>query len=189
MSATSTTASSNTWSGSGSSFEMATEAIREDPAHGERMLASVGRQMDDLLHEVRSLARGIYPSVLSQCGLGEALRAAARSSAVPVEVRGSRIGRYPEDLEVAVYFCCLEALQNVAKHAGEDASARSPCARRAGSSASRFATPVSASTLARIAGATGCVNMRDRIEAIGGTLTITTRRGRGTTVRGCVPVP
>ena len=105
-------------------LELATEAIREDPAHGERMLASVGRQMDDLLHEVRSLARGIYPSVLSQCGLGEALRAAARSSAVPVEVRGSRIGRYPEDLEVAVYFCCLEALQNVAKHAGEEASAR-----------------------------------------------------------------
>ena len=168
---------------------MATEAIREDPAHGERMLASMGRQMDDLLHEVRSLARGIYPSVLSQCGLGEALRAAARSSAVPVEVRGSRIGRYPEDLEVAVYFCCLEALQNVAKHAGEEASARLTLRQEGRQLRFEVRDAGVGFDPGQDQGGNGLVNMRDRIEAIGGTLTITTRRGRGTTVRGCVPVP
>jgi len=170
-------------------LEMATEVMREDPAHGERMLASVGRQMDDLLQEVRSLARGIYPSLLSQYGLGEALRAAARSSAVPVEVRGSRIGRYPEDLEVAVYFCCLEALQNVAKHAGKDASAT--LALHQEGSEIRFEVQDVGVGFdpSHAAAGHGLINMRDRIEAVGGTLTITSRRGRGTTVRGCVPVP
>ena len=103
-------------------LEMAAEAMKDDPAQGERVLASVGRQMDDILHEVRSLARGSIPSLLTERGVGEALRAAARSSPVPAEVRG-RVGRYAEDVEVAVYFCCLEALQNVAKHAGPDATA------------------------------------------------------------------
>ena len=103
-------------------LDMATETFREDPVRGERALASVGRQMDDVLHELRSLARGIYPSLLHEYGLREALRAAARNSPSPVAVRAAPIGRYPEDLEVAVYFCCLEALQNVVKHAGPDAT-------------------------------------------------------------------
>ena len=127
--------------------------------------------------------------MLSQCGLGEALRAAARSSAVPVEVRGSRIGRYPEDLEVAVYFCCLEALQNVAKHAGEEASARLTLRQEGRQLRFEVRDAGVGFDPGQDQGGNGLVNMRDRIEAIGGTLTITTGRGRGTTVRGCVPVP
>ncbi len=170
-------------------LEMATETMRKDPADGERMLASVGRQMDDLLQEVRSLARGIYPSLLSQYGLGEALRAAARSSPAAVEVRGSRIGRYPQDLEVAVYFCCLEALQNVAKHAGNDVSAT--LTMRQEGRHLRFAVQDSGIGFdpRRAPAGHGLFNMRDRIEAIGGTLEVTSRPGAGTTVRGCVPVP
>jgi signal transduction histidine kinase len=170
-------------------LEMATETMRTDPAHGERMLASVGLQMDDLMQEVRSLARGIYPSLLSQYGLGEALRAAARSSPVPVEVRGSRIGRYPEELEVAVYFCCLEALQNVAKHAGADA--RATLTMRQEDRQLRLVVQDTGGgfDLSRAPAGHGLNNMRDRIEAIGGTLEITSRVGRGTTVRGSVPVP
>ncbi len=110
-------------------LDMAAETFREDPVRGERALASVGRQMDDVLQELRSLARGIYPSLLHECGLREALRAAARNSPIPVAVRAAGIGRYPEDLEVAVYFCCLEALQNVAKHAGPDATTMVTLAR------------------------------------------------------------
>jgi signal transduction histidine kinase len=170
-------------------LEMATEVIREDPAHGERMLASVGRQMDDLLHEVRSLARGIYPSLLSQYGLGEALRAAARSSAVPVEVHGSRIGRYPEDVEVAVYFCCLEALQNVAKHGGKDVSATLRLHQEGQQILFEVRDVGVGFDPSRAPAGHGLINMRDRIEAVGGTLAVTSRRGRGTTVRGCVPVP
>jgi signal transduction histidine kinase len=170
-------------------LEMATEAMRHDPAHGERMLVSVGRQIDDLLQEVRSLARGIYPSLLSQYGLGEALRAAARSSSVPVQVQGSRIGRYPEDLEVAVYFCCLEALQNVAKHAGDDVSATLTLRERGPELRFEVQDTGVGFDLSRAPAGHGLINMRDRIEAVGGTLAVTSRRGRGTTVRGSVPVP
>ena len=170
-------------------LDMATEVLRTDPAHGERMLVSVGRQMDELLQEVRSLARGIYPSLLSQYGLGEALRAAARSSAVPVEVRGSRIGRYPEDLEVAIYFCCLEALQNVAKHAGKDASATLTLHQEGQQILFEVRDAGIGFDPNRAPDGHGLMNMRDRIEAVGGTLEVTSRRGRGTTVRGCVPVP
>jgi signal transduction histidine kinase len=143
--------------------------------------------MDDVLDEMRSLARGIYPSLLSQCGLGEALRAATRSSPIPVEVRGSRVGRYPEDVEVAVYFCCLEALQNAAKHAGEDA--RATLTLRSEGEQLRFEVRDAGVGFEsrRAQPGSGLINMRDRIEAVGGTLTITSRRGRGTTVRGCVP--
>ena len=75
-------------------LDMAAETFREDPVRGERALASVGRQMDDVLQELRSLARGIYPSLLHECGLREALRAAARNSPIPVAVRAAGIGRY-----------------------------------------------------------------------------------------------
>ena len=168
-------------------LEMAAEAIRDDPTQGERVLASVGSQMDDILHEVRSLARGIYPSLLTERGVAEALRAAARSAPVPVEVRG-RVWRYGEDIEVAVYFCCLEALQNVAKHAGAEPSAIVTLAEEDG----RLAFEVSDSGVGfnarRAPRGSGLINMRDRIEAVGGSVDVISRRGRGTSVRGSVPV-
>ncbi len=169
-------------------LDMAAETFREDPVRGERALASVGRQMDDVLQELRSLARGIYPSLLHECGLREALRAAARSSPIPVAVRAARIGRYPEDLEVAVYFCCLEALQNVVKHAGPDATTMVTLTRDG--PLLRFEVHDSGVGFDPDAAAAGngLINMRDRIEAIGGTLKVTARHGRGTSVRGRVPV-
>ncbi len=169
-------------------LDMAAETFREDPVRGERALASVGRQMDDVLQELRSLARGIYPSLLHECGLKEALRAAARNSPIPVAVRAAGIGRYPEDLEVAVYFCCLEALQNVVKHAGPDATTMVTLTRDG--PLLRFEVHDSGVGFDPDAAAAGngLINMRDRIEAIGGTLKITARRGRGTSVRGRVPI-
>ena len=72
--------------------------------------------------DLRDLARGIYPPVLADQGLGPALRAQARKAALPVEIEADGIGRYPQDTEAAVYFCTLEALQNITKYA----SARRP---------------------------------------------------------------
>ena len=169
-------------------LDMAAETVREDLERGEQALASVGEQMDDVLHELRSLAGGIYPSLLHDCGLREALRAAARNSPLPVAVRAGGIGRYPEDLEIAVYFCCLEALQNVAKHAGPDATTMLTleadgddlcfCVHDSGIGFDPEDAPPG----------NGLMNMRDRIEAVGGTLKVNARRGRGTTVRGRVTV-
>jgi signal transduction histidine kinase len=168
---------------------LATQAIREDPPHGERLLASAGTELDDLLHEVRLLARGIYPALLSQCGLGEALRAATRSSPVPVEVQGPRLGRYREEVEVAVYFCCLEGLQNVAKHAGENAGATLTLRPEERELCFEIRDTGVGFDPRHDQTGRGLINMRDRIEAVGGTLSVTSRPGRGTTVRGCVPTP
>ncbi len=169
-------------------LDMAAETIKQDPERGERALASVGRQMDDVLQELRSLARGIYPSLLHGCGLREALRAAARNSPAEVAVRAPGIGRYEEDLEVAVYFCCLEAIQNVVKHAGPDAATTITLAL----DGPRLCFEVHDSGIgfnpAEAPRGNGLLNMRDRIEAVGGTLVVTARKGVGTSVRGRVPI-
>ncbi|HET6869356.1 MAG TPA: sensor histidine kinase, partial [Solirubrobacteraceae bacterium] len=169
-------------------LDLAAETIKDDPAQGEQVLASVGRQLDDLLQEVRSLARGIYPSLLSEQGVTEALRAAGRSAPTPVSVHSTSVGRYAEEIEVAVYFSCLEALQNVIKHAGPNATASIALAeegpllrfeiRDLGVGFDSGGAPPGA----------GLTNMRDRIEAVGGRLEVLSREGGGTTVRGVVPV-
>ena len=70
------------------------------------------------MEDLRDLARGIYPPLLASQGLGAALRAQAAKSPVPTTVAADGVGRYPQEVEAAVYFCVLEALQNVAKYAG-----------------------------------------------------------------------
>jgi signal transduction histidine kinase len=169
-------------------LDMAAETIREDPERGERALASVGRQMDEILHELRLLARGIYPSLLHECGLREALTAAARSSPLAVSVRATGVGRCPEELEVAVYFCCLEAIQNVVKHAGPDATAMVTLSRDGPYLCFEVHDTGVGFDPEDNGPGSGLVNMRDRIEAVGGVVEITGRRGRGTSVRGRVPV-
>ena len=169
-------------------LDMAAQTVREDLERGERALASVGSQMDDVLQELRLLARGIYPSLLHECGLREALRSAARSSPLAMSVRAPGIGRYSEELEVAVYFCCVEAIQNVAKHAGPDAPAMVTLSLE-GPYLCFEVHDTGVGFDPEVAGTgAGLVNMRDRIEAVGGVLEVIGRRGRGTSVRGRVRV-
>lgn len=169
-------------------LDMAAEKITEDVLEGERMLASVGREIDGVLQELRLLARGIYPSVLHERGLVDALKSMAFSSPISVVVRGITTGRYSEDVEVAVYFCCLEAVQNVIKHAGADAEAtihlwhEGPRLFFEVRDSGRGFDPDAASDGA------GLTNMRDRIDAVGGRVTITSSPGHHTSVRGAVPV-
>ncbi|MGN6872351.1 MAG: sensor histidine kinase [Solirubrobacteraceae bacterium] len=169
-------------------LDLASETIKEDPAQGEQVLASVGQQLDDVLQEVRSLARGIYPSLLSDQGVAEALRAAGRSAPTPVSVHATSVGRYAEEIEVAVYFCCLEALQNVIKHAGPASSAS--IALSEDGPLLRFEIKDSGVGFnsGGVPEGAGLTNMRDRIEAVGGELEVLSREGHGTTVRGFVPV-
>jgi len=169
-------------------LDIAAETIREDLERGERALASVGRQMDDVLQELRLLARGIYPSLLHECGLREALISAARSSPLAVSVRAPGIGRYPEEIEVAVYFCCLEAIQNVVKHAGPDATAMVTLSRDGRYLCFEVHDTGVGFDAKDDGSGSGLMNMRDRIEAVGGVIEVTGRRGRGTSVRGRVPV-
>jgi signal transduction histidine kinase len=135
---------------------------------------------------VRSLAQGVYPALLETHGLIEALRSAARRSPGPVTVRGE-VSRYPPDTEAAVYFCCLETLQNVAKHAGRGATAMV----RLWEDGATLRFQTEDTGIGFTPNGTrghGLVNMRDRLAAVGGTVTLSSRPGVGTVVRGCIPL-
>lgn len=168
-------------------LDLASETIKADPARGELMLGRVGRELDDLLGTLRSLAKGIYPSILEQRGLRDALVSAALSAPVPVSVIAPTIRRYEEDVEVGVYFCCLEAIQNVVKHAG--AGARTSVRLWEQGDWLRFEVRDSGEGFdpEAIPSGSGLLNMRDRIEAVAGRLWVTSRRGEGTLIRGRVP--
>jgi signal transduction histidine kinase len=167
-------------------LDMVAEAVKEDPNDGALMIASMGLQMDHVIEALRSLARGIYPSLLAERGLGEALKSAGRRCPAPVTVDARGIGRYDQDVEIAVYFCCLEALQNVAKHAGPDARAsirlrqeRNDLIAEVRDTGKGF-IPVAA------VDNHGLQNMHDRIEAVGGVLIVDTL-GQGTCIRAVIP--
>jgi signal transduction histidine kinase len=168
--------------------ERARELAETDP-EVEARLADVGHGLDDVMRELRDLARGIYPPVLRDFGLVAALASAAGDGASPVALEADDIDRYPDEIETAVYFCCLEALQNVRKHAGTDAHAKV----RLGEDGDELCFEIAddgvgyAIGSARTAGA-GITNMGDRIAAVGGVLAIDSRAGHGTRVRGRVPL-
>ena len=106
-------------------LELVEEELRRDPVGGAQRLRKLGPSVDAAIDEVRSLARGIYPPLLADAGLVEALRGIARREALPLAftVEANESLRYPIEIESAVYFCCLEALQNATKHSGADAVA------------------------------------------------------------------
>jgi signal transduction histidine kinase len=169
-------------------LELATDAIKHDRERGERMLAEIGSDLDEALEELRALAHGVYPPLLSEHGLAEALKSTARSCPVPVSVHVGGIRRYRADLETAVYFCCREALQNVARHAGRDALTTIDLAEERSQLRFSVCDTGVGFTRSEQAPGSGIVNMRDRIEAVGGTLNVTSEPESGTVVSGCVPV-
>ena len=134
----------------------------------------------ETIAQVRDLAHGIYPPLLRQAGLPEALRAAATRSpnAVTVELAGVD-GRQEPDVEAALYFCALEALQNIAKHA-PDAAATVRLGATGGAARARGRrTTGPATTRARDAAGQGRQNMTDRVGAVGGAVRVDTVPGRG----------
>jgi signal transduction histidine kinase len=138
--------------------------------------------------ELVELAHGLYPTALRERGLADALRASARTAAVPVTVVDHDLVRLPPTIEEAVYFCILEAVQNAAKHGGPGTRATVTLERRAREFAFSIADDGRGfDRQASIAGM-GILSMRDRIGAIGGELTVESLPGHGTTVRGLVPV-
>jgi signal transduction histidine kinase len=166
-------------------LELADETMRDSPARARRMLQQLGAEVDAALDELRSLAAGVYPPVLVDRGLADALRSAALHSPVPVNVDVSGEHRYPQEVEAAVYFCCLEALQNVAKHASSASSVAITLQRNGDL---RFAVCDDGPGFDGTATGNGLVNMRDRVAAVGGTIEIKTAPGSGTEVVGHVPV-
>ena len=160
-------------------------AARESPEMAET-LEGLRAQATDALENLRDLARGIYPPLLADQGLVVALEAQARKAALPVEVEGDGIGRYPPEVEAAIYFCCLEALQNVAKYANAS-TARLRLVDRDGTVSFTVTDDGTGFDPARTPLGTGLQGMKDRLEALGGTLTVDSSPGAGTTVGGAIP--
>ena len=139
------------------------------------------------IDDLRALARGIYPQLLADQGLGPALRAQAGRAALPVLVETDGIGRYPRDTEAAVYFCVLEALQNVAKYARASRAVIALCCP--GSHLEFTVTDDGTGfDTAQASCGTGLQSMADRLAAAGGTLRIQSAPELGTTVSGRLPV-
>ena len=136
---------------------------------------------------LRDLARGIYPPLLADKGLGAALESQARKSPVPVSVETDGVGRYPQEAEAAVYFSCLEALQNVAKYA-EASSATVRLAQSNGSLVFEVADDGRGFDTTSTRFGTGLQGIADRLSALDGELAIRSEPGSGTKVRGRIEV-
>ena len=166
---------------------LARQVAGSSPQEADELLAQTEQEAQDALEELRDLARGIYPPLLADLGLAAALEAQARKAALPVTVEARDLGRYSQDIEAAVYFCVLEALQNAAKYAqagqarvtlGHDSRALTFTVGDDGRGFDQAATPMG----------TGVQGMADRLAALGGTLRVTSAPGHGTQVTGRVPV-
>lgn len=168
-------------------LRLAGDAIAEDPAIADEVLGGLGEELRAAIGELRSLAHGIYPPLLADAGLAEALRVAAGRAPGPVVLEAGQVGRYPTEVEAAVYFCCTEALQNAAKHA-PGAPVRISLEGDAGGV--RFVVEDEGPGIgdATMASGHGLQNMADRVGALGGTLTVGTSGTGGARVAGEVPV-
>jgi signal transduction histidine kinase len=163
-------------------------AKREEAAKTGEMLGDLQVDTTDALETLRDLARGIYPPLLADKGLAAALEAQAHKGTIPTAVHAHGIDRYPMEIEAAVYFCSLEALQNVGKYAKA-----STATIRVAEEDGHLTFEVADDGLGFDPGATGrgtgLQGMSDRLDAIDGTLEVRSAPGRGTRVTGRVRLP
>ncbi len=168
-------------------LRLARDIIVDDHVAGLEMLEQLAGEVQETIQELRELAHGIYPPLLVDSGLVEALRAAANRNPLPVDIVADGIGRYASETEAAVYFCCLEALQNAAKHA-PDARVEVRLWEESGGLIFTVNDDGPGFDPEKAQRGHGYVNMADRLGAIGGTVRWDSEIGKGSQVRGSVPL-
>jgi len=160
--------------------------LTQDVALRDR-LTGISEDLALARQNMRDIARGLQPANVLAQGLTPPLAEAAQRAPIPVVFRASGVGRYPADVEAAIYFCCLEALQNAEKHGGQDTHA----------SIDIIGSDDALSFTVRDGGrgfdqtraqGQGLRNMFERMNGIGGWLTIESRAGQGTTISGGIPL-
>jgi signal transduction histidine kinase len=168
-------------------LRLATTLAKRDPQRARVSVQALEAETDQALETLRALARGIYPPLLREQGLATAVRAEAEKVPLAATVNADGLERYPPEVEAAVYFVCLEALQNVTKHAR--ASRVAINLRSLAHELSFEVTDNGAGfEAAKDARGSGLRNMIDRIEGIGGRLEIRSAAHQGTTVTGTLPI-
>jgi signal transduction histidine kinase len=165
-------------------IRLARAKLNEDPLAAEQLLASAGDELESALEELRELARGIHPAVLTDRGLGTALQTLANRAPVPVELGELPDERLPQAVELAAYFVVAEALTNVAKYAG--ASHATVHVQRDNG---RVVVEVADDGVggADPGRGTGLRGLADRLAVIEGRLDVESEQGHGTTVRARIP--
>ena len=158
-----------------------------DPDKARATIQQLKGDADEALETLRDLARGIYPPLLADKGLQVALESQARKATVPVVVEATLTRRYPQEVEAAVYFCCLEALQNIQKYAQ---ASRAVVRLDEHGDELRFEIEDDGAGFdtATTAKGAGLTNMVDRFDALDGEVAITSTPGHGTSVRGSLPL-
>ena len=166
---------------------LAAERLEQlDPA-GADVIRALEQDIDATIDEVRAFAHGVYPALLAQTGLGEALRSAARAASLPTTVHADRCARYPPEIEMAVYFSCSEALQNAAKHA-RGATCVTISVRQERELEFEVRDDGAGFDVRATGEGIGLANLHDRLAAVGGRITVRSVPGEGTCVQGSIPL-
>jgi signal transduction histidine kinase len=166
-------------------LRMAQETMHDDPSAAEAMFERVGDDLKQALEELRELARGLHPAVLTDRGLAPALQSIANRAPFPVEITGVPVLRLPEAVEAAVYYVVAESLTNAAKYA--DASeARVELSRTNETVVVEIRDNGSGG--ASLSGGSGIRGLVDRIEALGGQVELESPAGAGTVIRAKLPL-
>src|SRR6185437_10831323 len=167
-------------------LRLAGTTVDEDPAQTKELLGELQTDATGVLENLRDLARGIYPPLLADLGLTAALSAQASKSPLPVAVEADGIGRFPQDTEAAVYFCCLEALQNIAKYA-HATQARICLSAKNGTLRFTVSDDGEGYDARYTPLGSGQRNRADRLAALGGRLEVHSAPGHGTTITAELP--
>jgi len=169
-------------------LRMAEELIEDDPGEAVKVIEELRNNLKDAIVELRALAHGIYPPLLSSGGLREALPAAAGRCTLDTTVDTAGVGRHSAEIEATVYFCCLEALQNASKHAGAEAEVAIVVSEQAGRLVFEVRDDGQGFTADPSGGGHGFVNMIDRLGTVRGKLNVDSSLGKGTLIRGEIPL-
>jgi signal transduction histidine kinase len=168
-------------------LRLADDLVERDRERAHEMLSQLRTDANDALEDLRDLARGIYPPLLADRGLAAALQGQARKAPLPVEIHADGVARYPQEVEAAAYFSCLEALQNVAKYAR---ASRAVVTLSDGDGWLRFEVADDGAGFdpTRVGYGTGLQGIADRLGALAGTLSVTSSEAAGTSVVGTIPI-
>ncbi|MFY9587616.1 MAG: GAF domain-containing sensor histidine kinase [Actinomycetota bacterium] len=166
-------------------IRLARNLMQTDASQASQLLEQLQNDAGEALQTLRDLAHGIYPPLLADRGLAAALTSQAAKAPVPTSVETDGVARYPMEVEAAIYFCVLEALQNVGKYAQ---ATRAVVRLAEDDGALTFAVTDDGAgfDVARVARGAGLTNMTDRLEALGGAIEVESSPGAGTTVRGSI---
>jgi signal transduction histidine kinase len=160
---------------------------RLDGTEERAMVERLGAELDEAIGDVRNLAAGLYPQRLAETGVSAALQWASVRAGIRVQVKTGGLRRHSEPIELAVYFSCLEAIQNAAKHAGPGASAIVVLNEDDGSLKFSVEDNGRGFDPRSVTPGMGLTNITDRITAAGGTVRIDSHKGGGTRISGRVP--